>query len=113
MENGDVVLCGDSGHVVYSCRPGFRLQGPEQLTCSPQGWDFQPPVCKGQSPNRVSLNGFPPVCIFKDELQINVIRQKVPLSTVIFPGAVLTWKSSIRPLADPVPGLTPALVTRH
>ncbi|XP_036119159.1 thyroid peroxidase [Molossus molossus] len=46
VENGDVLLCGDSGRVVYSCRHGFRLQGPAQLTCSPQGWDFPPPVCE-------------------------------------------------------------------
>ncbi|KAM7077996.1 LOW QUALITY PROTEIN: thyroid peroxidase [Molossus nigricans] len=46
VENGDVLLCGDSGRVVYSCRHGFRLQGPAQLTCSPQGWDSPPPVCE-------------------------------------------------------------------
>ncbi|XP_045045481.2 thyroid peroxidase isoform X2 [Desmodus rotundus] len=47
VENGDFVLCGEDGrHVlVYSCRHGFELQGQEQLTCTPQGWDSRPPVC--------------------------------------------------------------------
>ncbi|XP_054422800.1 thyroid peroxidase [Pteronotus mesoamericanus] len=48
VENGDVTLCGDAGQRVlgFSCRHGFALQGPEQLTCTPRGWDSQPPVCK-------------------------------------------------------------------
>ncbi|KAM5318229.1 thyroid peroxidase [Glossophaga mutica] len=47
VENGDFVLCGEAGRrvLVYSCRHGFELRGPEQLTCTPQGWDSQPPVC--------------------------------------------------------------------
>uniref|UniRef100_A0A8C4MW63 Thyroid peroxidase n=1 Tax=Equus asinus TaxID=9793 RepID=A0A8C4MW63_EQUAS len=48
VENGDFVLCEESGKrvLVFSCRHGFELQGQEQITCTPQGWDFQPPVCK-------------------------------------------------------------------
>ncbi|XP_066241044.1 thyroid peroxidase [Saccopteryx leptura] len=48
VENGDFVLCGHSDRpvLVYSCRHGFALHGREQLTCTPQGWDFRPPVCQ-------------------------------------------------------------------
>ncbi|XP_036904649.1 thyroid peroxidase [Sturnira hondurensis] len=47
VENGDFVLCSEAGRrvLVYSCRHGFELHGQEQLTCTPQGWDSQPPVC--------------------------------------------------------------------
>lgn len=55
VANGDSVLCGPPGRrvLVFSCRRGFRLQGPQQLACSGQGRDDQPPVCKGQSPTGV------------------------------------------------------------
>ncbi|KAF6321863.1 thyroid peroxidase [Rhinolophus ferrumequinum] len=48
VDNGDFVLCNESGRrvLVYACRHGFQLQGPEQITCTHQGWDSQPPVCK-------------------------------------------------------------------
>ncbi|KAG8512396.1 Thyroid peroxidase [Galemys pyrenaicus] len=48
MDGGDVVLCQESGRraLVYSCRPGFELQGPEQVACTHQGWASLPPVCK-------------------------------------------------------------------
>uniref|UniRef100_A0A2I3NF77 Thyroid peroxidase n=1 Tax=Papio anubis TaxID=9555 RepID=A0A2I3NF77_PAPAN len=48
VENGDFVHCEESGRrvLVYSCRHGYELQGHEQLTCTQEGWDFQPPLCK-------------------------------------------------------------------
>ncbi|XP_055109423.2 thyroid peroxidase isoform X3 [Symphalangus syndactylus] len=48
VENGDFVHCEESGRrvLVYSCRHGYELQGQEQLTCTQEGWDFQPPLCK-------------------------------------------------------------------
>ncbi|XP_019501829.1 PREDICTED: thyroid peroxidase [Hipposideros armiger] len=48
VDNGDFVLCNESGRrvVVYACRHGFELQGREQIACTHQGWDSQPPVCK-------------------------------------------------------------------
>uniref|UniRef100_A0A8I3VZE9 Thyroid peroxidase n=1 Tax=Callithrix jacchus TaxID=9483 RepID=A0A8I3VZE9_CALJA len=48
VENGDFVHCEESGRrvLVYSCRHGYELQGQEQLTCTQEGWDFQPPRCK-------------------------------------------------------------------
>uniref|UniRef100_A0A2I3TQ70 Thyroid peroxidase n=1 Tax=Pan troglodytes TaxID=9598 RepID=A0A2I3TQ70_PANTR len=48
VENGDFVHCEESGRrvLVYSCRHGYELQGREQLTCTQEGWDFQPPLCK-------------------------------------------------------------------
>ncbi|XP_004436492.1 PREDICTED: thyroid peroxidase [Ceratotherium simum simum] len=48
VDDGDFVLCEESGQrvLVYSCHHGFELQGQEHITCTPQGWDFQPPVCK-------------------------------------------------------------------
>ncbi|XP_064219870.1 thyroid peroxidase isoform X4 [Aotus nancymaae] len=48
VENGDFVHCEESGRrvLVYTCRHGYELQGQEQLTCTPEGWDFQPPRCK-------------------------------------------------------------------
>nr|XP_019607600.1 PREDICTED: thyroid peroxidase isoform X3 [Rhinolophus sinicus] len=48
VDNGDFVLCNESGRrvLVFACRHGFQLQGPEQITCTHQGWDSQPPVCK-------------------------------------------------------------------
>ena len=54
VEDGDFLLCEESGKrvLVFSCRHGFQLQGPEQIACTRRGWDSQPPVCKGQSFNR-------------------------------------------------------------
>ncbi|KAM6149578.1 thyroid peroxidase [Erethizon dorsatum] len=48
VENGDFVHCEDSGKrmLVYSCRHGYELHGQEQVTCTPDGWDAQPPVCE-------------------------------------------------------------------
>ncbi|PNJ20166.1 LOW QUALITY PROTEIN: TPO isoform 11 [Pongo abelii] len=48
VENGDFVHCEESGRrmLVYSCWHGYELQGREQLTCTQEGWDFQPPLCK-------------------------------------------------------------------
>ncbi|XP_008059813.1 thyroid peroxidase isoform X2 [Carlito syrichta] len=48
VENGDFVHCEESGRrvLVYFCRHGYELQGQEQITCTQEGWDFQPPTCK-------------------------------------------------------------------
>ncbi|KAB0338356.1 hypothetical protein FD754_024640, partial [Muntiacus muntjak] len=48
VENGGFLLCEESGRrvLVFSCRHGFQLHGPEQITCTPRGWDSQPPVCR-------------------------------------------------------------------
>uniref|UniRef100_A0A8C3WJG6 Thyroid peroxidase n=1 Tax=Catagonus wagneri TaxID=51154 RepID=A0A8C3WJG6_9CETA len=48
VENGGFLLCEELGKrvLVFSCRHGFRLRGPEQITCSPRGWDSPPPSCK-------------------------------------------------------------------
>ncbi|KAM5262799.1 thyroid peroxidase [Ctenodactylus gundi] len=48
MENGDFVHCEEAGRrvLVYSCHHGFELHGPEQITCTPGGWDSLPPVCR-------------------------------------------------------------------
>ncbi|CAI9171494.1 unnamed protein product [Rangifer tarandus platyrhynchus] len=48
VENGGFLLCAESGRrvLVFSCRHGFQLHGPEQITCTPRGWDSQPPVCQ-------------------------------------------------------------------
>ncbi|XP_058934825.1 thyroid peroxidase isoform X3 [Kogia breviceps] len=48
VEDGDFLLCEESGRrvLVFSCRHGFQLQGPEQIACTRRGWDSQPPVCK-------------------------------------------------------------------
>ncbi|MBZ3870951.1 Thyroid peroxidase [Sciurus carolinensis] len=48
VDNGGFVHCEESGTrlLVYSCHHGFRLQGQEQVNCTRDGWDFQPPVCK-------------------------------------------------------------------
>ncbi|XP_064350307.1 thyroid peroxidase isoform X2 [Camelus dromedarius] len=48
VEDGGFLLCDEPGKrvLVFSCRHGFQLQGPEQVTCTPKGWDSQPPVCK-------------------------------------------------------------------
>ncbi|XP_045434784.1 thyroid peroxidase, partial [Pipistrellus kuhlii] len=47
VAHGDAVLCGPRGRrvLVFSCRRGFRLQGTQQLACSPRGRAGQPPVC--------------------------------------------------------------------
>ncbi|XP_004274968.1 thyroid peroxidase isoform X1 [Orcinus orca] len=48
VEDGDFLLCEESGRrvLVFSCRHGFQLHGPEQVACTRRGWDSQPPVCK-------------------------------------------------------------------
>uniref|UniRef100_A0A2K6GJH5 Thyroid peroxidase n=2 Tax=Propithecus coquereli TaxID=379532 RepID=A0A2K6GJH5_PROCO len=48
VDDGDFVQCEEAGRrvLVYSCRHGYELHGREQLACTPQGWDFQPPLCK-------------------------------------------------------------------
>uniref|UniRef100_A0A8D2JRS9 Thyroid peroxidase n=1 Tax=Sciurus vulgaris TaxID=55149 RepID=A0A8D2JRS9_SCIVU len=48
VDNGGFVHCEESGTrlLVYSCHHGFTLQGQEQVSCTRDGWDFQPPVCK-------------------------------------------------------------------
>ncbi|NWU93042.1 PERT peroxidase, partial [Upupa epops] len=47
VENGDFVYCSELGKttVIYSCRYGFQLRGEEQLICSSEGWNSEPPVC--------------------------------------------------------------------
>ncbi|XP_054584076.1 thyroid peroxidase [Eptesicus fuscus] len=47
VAHGDAVLCGPPGRrvLVFSCRRGFRLQGPQQLACSRRGRADQPPEC--------------------------------------------------------------------
>ncbi|XP_058988779.1 thyroid peroxidase isoform X2 [Mustela lutreola] len=47
VDNGDVVLCGETGRrmLVFSCRHGFQLQGREQVVCAPRGL-LRPPVCR-------------------------------------------------------------------
>nr|XP_051685939.1 thyroid peroxidase [Oryctolagus cuniculus] len=48
VDSGDFVLCEEAGRrrLVFSCRHGYELHGPEQVTCTPEGWDSQPPACK-------------------------------------------------------------------
>uniref|UniRef100_A0A3Q3JW62 Sushi, von Willebrand factor type A, EGF and pentraxin domain-containing protein 1 n=1 Tax=Monopterus albus TaxID=43700 RepID=A0A3Q3JW62_MONAL len=50
------------GHsATFSCRHGYRLQGPEMLKCLPSGeWDVEPPVCAQISctPPQPIENGF-------------------------------------------------------
>ncbi|XP_067559927.1 thyroid peroxidase isoform X3 [Pseudorca crassidens] len=48
VEDGDFLLCEESGRrvLVFSCRHGFQLHGPEQVACTRRGWDSRPPVCK-------------------------------------------------------------------
>ncbi|KFO33924.1 Thyroid peroxidase [Fukomys damarensis] len=48
VEDGDFMHCEDAGkHVlVYSCHHGYQLHGQEQVTCTPDGWDAPPPICK-------------------------------------------------------------------
>ncbi|XP_057598664.1 thyroid peroxidase [Hippopotamus amphibius kiboko] len=48
VEDGAFLLCEESGKrvLVFSCHPGFQLQGPEQIACTGRGWDSQPPACK-------------------------------------------------------------------
>lgn len=50
VDNGNFVQCEESGKLVlvYSCLHGYKLQGQEQVTCTQNGWDSEPPVCKGQ-----------------------------------------------------------------
>ncbi|XP_069350570.1 thyroid peroxidase isoform X1 [Eulemur rufifrons] len=48
VDNGDFVPCEESGRrvLVFSCRHGYQLHGPAQITCTQRGWDSQPPTCK-------------------------------------------------------------------
>uniref|UniRef100_A0A8C6A778 Thyroid peroxidase n=1 Tax=Marmota marmota marmota TaxID=9994 RepID=A0A8C6A778_MARMA len=48
VDNGGFVHCEESGTqvLVYSCHHGFVLQGQERVSCTQDGWDLQPPVCK-------------------------------------------------------------------
>ncbi|XP_037382809.1 LOW QUALITY PROTEIN: thyroid peroxidase [Talpa occidentalis] len=48
VDDGDIMLCQEQGQraLVCSCRPGFELQSPEQVACTPHGWAPQCPVCK-------------------------------------------------------------------
>uniref|UniRef100_A0A8D0Y1E5 Thyroid peroxidase n=1 Tax=Sus scrofa TaxID=9823 RepID=A0A8D0Y1E5_PIG len=48
VEDGGFLLCEERGQrvLVFSCRHGFRLRGPAQITCTPRGWDSPPPLCK-------------------------------------------------------------------
>lgn len=63
IANGKVVYTKlQFGHsATYSCRRGFRLQGPETLKCLASGkWDIEPPVCLQLSctPPQPIENGF-------------------------------------------------------
>ncbi|EGW04907.1 Thyroid peroxidase [Cricetulus griseus] len=48
VDNGNFVHCEESGKLVlvYFCLHGYKLQGQEQITCTQNGWDSEPPVCK-------------------------------------------------------------------
>ena len=36
-------------HVHYTCREGYKMQGPDGLTCGEKGkWVGETPVCKGE-----------------------------------------------------------------
>ncbi|XP_069375236.1 sushi, von Willebrand factor type A, EGF and pentraxin domain-containing protein 1 isoform X3 [Paralichthys olivaceus] len=63
ITNGKVVYTKlQFGHsATYSCRRGYRLQGPETLKCLASGeWDFEPPACVQISctPPQPIENGF-------------------------------------------------------
>lgn len=63
IANGQVVFTKlQFGHsAMYSCRRGYRLQGPETIRCMASGeWDFKPPVCVQMSctPPQPIENGF-------------------------------------------------------
>ncbi|KAG0714717.1 Sushi, von Willebrand factor type A, EGF and pentraxin domain-containing protein 1 [Chionoecetes opilio] len=64
---GEVEREGE-GKAVYTCRPGFRLEGDEVLTCSSKGkWQGQSPRCKeSQCPTPAQVpNGFMEVANFR------------------------------------------------
>ncbi|XP_040586647.1 thyroid peroxidase isoform X2 [Mesocricetus auratus] len=48
VDNGNFVHCEESGKLVlvYFCLHGYKLHGQEQVTCTQNGWDSEPPVCK-------------------------------------------------------------------
>ncbi|KAJ6665884.1 hypothetical protein lerEdw1_001356 [Lerista edwardsae] len=48
VEHGDFVHCSEAGKsvVTYSCHPGYKLQGEDQLYCSKGEWNSEPPVCQ-------------------------------------------------------------------
>lgn len=71
VEDGDFLLCEESGRrvLVFSCRHGFQLHGPEQVACTRRGWDSQPPVCKGQSLTGVSSWLDPGIRIFQIQIK--------------------------------------------
>uniref|UniRef100_A0A667ZKN9 Sushi, von Willebrand factor type A, EGF and pentraxin domain-containing protein 1 n=1 Tax=Myripristis murdjan TaxID=586833 RepID=A0A667ZKN9_9TELE len=63
VDNGKVTYTKlQFGHgATFSCRRGYRLQGPETLKCLANGeWDMEPPVCTQISctPPRPIENGF-------------------------------------------------------
>ncbi|KAG8580283.1 hypothetical protein GDO81_007222, partial [Engystomops pustulosus] len=46
IENGDFVYCSQT-LLIYFCYPGYRLEGPEKLSCQGNQWKTtQPPFCK-------------------------------------------------------------------
>ncbi|XP_063849030.1 LOW QUALITY PROTEIN: uncharacterized protein LOC135093582 [Scylla paramamosain] len=64
---GEVEREGE-GKARYSCRPGFRLEGDEVMTCSSKGkWQGQSPKCKeSQCPTPAQINnGFMEVANFR------------------------------------------------
>lgn len=74
VEDGGFLLCEERGQrvLVFSCRHGFRLRGPAQITCTPRGWDSPPPLCKGQFQSLFSRPD-PKSAFFKYRLRINVL----------------------------------------
>uniref|UniRef100_A0A5F9C782 Thyroid peroxidase n=1 Tax=Oryctolagus cuniculus TaxID=9986 RepID=A0A5F9C782_RABIT len=97
VDGGDFVLCEEAGRrrLVFSCRHGYELQGPEQVTCTPEGWDSRPPACKdsGRLPRASWVS--------------------IALGALLVGGmAVLTWtvicrcecRPSLEPRMGPCPG---------
>lgn len=42
------IVVGSAIH--YTCNPGYKMVGPNSLTCSPNGqYDALPPSCEGKS----------------------------------------------------------------
>ena len=49
----DAVMFGGGfvfgAHVYYNCNKGYKLKGPDTLTCGEDGkWVGETPVCKGE-----------------------------------------------------------------
>lgn len=82
VDNGDSMLCEQSGRrvLVYSCHHGFRLQGPQQVACTPRGWGVPVPVCTGRC--RVSDDTCEPA-VFTRELGKRVSSPKGALSSCV------------------------------